>query len=99
MASSTAGTSVTAHPLDPLSATEIERAWEIVRGEQELGPRVRVIFVMLHEPAKKIVLEHRPGDAVERVAFAMLVDSAAGKTYEAVVSLTAGRVLSWEHVP
>ena len=29
----------------------------------------------------------------------MLVDSAAGRTYEAVVSLTEGRVLSWEHVP
>jgi len=51
----------TLHPLDPLSATEIERAWEIVRTERALGPRVRVIFIMLHEPAKKIVLEHRPG--------------------------------------
>ena len=87
------------HPLDPLSAAEIERAWEIVRTARALGPRVRVIFIMLHEPAKKIVLEHRAGDAVERAAFVVLVDSVPGKTYEAVVSLAQGRVLSWEHVP
>ena len=87
------------HPLDPLSAAEIERAWEIVRGERALGPRVRVIFVMLHEPAKKVVLEHRPGEPVDRAAFVVLIDSAAGKTYEAIVSLAEGRVLSWEHIP
>jgi primary-amine oxidase len=89
----------TVHPLDPLSAAEIERAWEIVRAERAPGPRVRVIFIMLQEPAKKVVLAHRPGDAVERAAFVVLVDSEAGKTYEAVVSLSQGRVLSWEHVP
>ena len=87
------------HPLDPLTAAEIERAREIVRTERPLGPRVRVIFVMLHEPAKKVVLAHRPGDVVERAAFVVLVDSVAGKTYEAVVSVSGGRVLSWEHVP
>ena len=99
MASTTTETTVSVHPLDPLSAAEIARAWEIVRTEHARGPRVRVIFVMLHEPAKKVVLQHRPGDAVERAAFVVLVDSAAGKTYEAVVSVSAGRVLSWEHVP
>ncbi len=78
----------TVHPLDPLSAAEIARAWDIVRTERALGPRVRVIFIMLHEPDKKIVLEHRPGDAVERAAFVVLVDSGPGKTYEAVVSLS-----------
>jgi primary-amine oxidase len=99
MASTTTETTASVHPLDPLSAAEIARAWEIVRTEHPLGPRVRVIFVMLHEPAKKLVLQHRPGDAVERVAFVVLVDSATAKTYEAVVSVSAGRVLSWEHVP
>ena len=89
----------TVHPLDPLSAAEVERAWEIVRTERALGPCVRAIFIMLHEPDKKVVLAHRPGDAVERAAFVVLIDSGPGKTYEAVVSLSAGRVRSWEHVP
>jgi primary-amine oxidase len=87
------------HPLDPLSAAEIERAWQIVQAGRALGPRVRAIFVMLHEPPKKVVLAHRPGDLVERAAFVVVIDSAAGKTYEAVVSLSEGRVVSWEHVP
>jgi primary-amine oxidase len=88
-----------AHPLDPLSAAEVERAAEIVRTERGLGSRTRFIFTMLHEPEKKVVLAHRPGDAVERAAFMVLVDCAAGRTYEATVSLTQGRVVGWEHVP
>src|SRR4029077_19271516 len=46
-----------------------------------------------------VVLAHRPGEAVERAAFVVLIDGAVGKKYEAVVSLAQGRVLSWEHVP
>jgi primary-amine oxidase len=99
MASSPVDTARNAHPLDPLSAAEIERAWEILRAAQPLGPRVRVIFTMLHEPAKKVVFEHQPGDAVERIAFVVLVDSVPGRTYEATVSLSRGSVLSWDHVP
>ncbi len=81
MASTVTAAPPSIHPLDPLSAAEIERAWEIVRAERPLGPRVRVIFVMLHEPDKKVVLGHRPGDRVDRAAFVVLIDSAAGKTY------------------
>jgi len=99
MASTPTEVTATPHPLDPLSAAEIERAWQIVQAERALGPRLRAIFVMLHEPAKKVVLAHRPGDTVERAAFVVLIDSAAGKTCEAVVSLSQSRVLSWEHVP
>ena len=91
--------SMAVHPLDPLSAAEIERAWEIVRAERSPGPKSRVIFITLNEPDKKVVLEHRPGDAVERAAFVVLVDGATGRTHEAVVSLSRRRVLSWEHVP
>lgn len=56
----------TMHPLDPLSAPEIEHAWNILNAERSPGPKSRVIFIMLHEPDKKVVLGHRPGDAIER---------------------------------
>ena len=36
---------------------------------------------------------------MERATFVVLIDSAAARTYEAVVSLSQERVLSWEHVP
>jgi primary-amine oxidase len=89
-----------AHPLDPLSADEIGRASELVRTERNLRPEhVRFVSVNLHEPPKDQVLAFRPGSQVEREAFIVLLDHQEGKTYEAVVSLTNGRVTSWQHMP
>jgi primary-amine oxidase len=87
------------HPLDPLTADEIRRACEILAARHGLGPQSRVISVSLHEPAKDVVLAHRDGDAVERIAAVVLIDRAARRTYEALVSVSGGAVLSWQHVP
>src|SRR5215813_4741699 len=89
----------TVHPLDPLSAAEIERAWQIVSAEHAPGSQSRVIFIVLHEPDKKVVLEHRPGAPTDRTAFIVFVDSATARTFEAVVSLSRERVESCTHVP
>jgi primary-amine oxidase len=100
MATATPGTSAgIPHPLDPLTADEIARAWEILCAQAAVGPRPRVVSIALREPAKETVRGHRPGDAVERAAFAVLMDCEAGKTYEAMVSLTDKKVVSWEHIP
>ena len=100
MASTTAVASARAtHPLDPLTAEEITGAWEILRSQKTLGPRTRVVSIALQEPPKETVLAHRPGDALERTAAAVLMDSSEGKTYEAVVSLTGKDVVAWRHVP
>jgi primary-amine oxidase len=100
MASTTAVASARAtHPLDPLTAEEITGAWEILRSQKTLGPRTRVVSIALQEPPKETVLAHRPGDALERTAAVVLMDSAEGKTYEAVVSLTGKDVVAWRHVP
>ena len=90
---------VSPHPLDPLTPAEIEQAWAILRQAHGLGPRTRAVFIMLHEPDKKVVLAHRRGDAVPRAAFVVAIDAESKRTYEAVVSLTGGRVVSWEHIP
>jgi primary-amine oxidase len=100
MASTIAVASVQAtHPLDPLTAEEITGAWDILRSQKTLGPRTRVVSIALQEPPKETVLAHRPGDALERAAAVVLMDSAEGKTYEAVVSLTRKDVVAWRHVP
>jgi primary-amine oxidase len=87
------------HPLDPLTADEVARAWNLVRARDGLGPRIRVISIALAEPTRAALHEHADGQPTERAAFVVLIDRDAGRTYEALVSLTAGRVLSWEHVP
>ena len=88
-----------AHPLDPLSAAEIESAVAILRAERELGARVRFESVELKEPLKDTAPGrngHEPGG---REAFIILLDNDDGATYEAVVSLTDGKLKSWAYIP
>ena len=52
------------HPLDPLSAAEIEAAAEAVKVAAGLGPRARFVYISLYEPAKADVIAfeaRRPG--------------------------------------
>jgi primary-amine oxidase len=87
------------HPLEPLTAEEITAAVHIVRTERALHERVRFASVMLHEPPKDVVLSFQPGDPITRAAFLILLDNTDGATYEAIVSITEGKVTSWRHIP
>ena len=87
------------HPLDPLTADEIARASSILKSERQLGERVRFETVVLYEPDKESVIGFRPGTPVPRSAFLVILDNDTASTYEAVVSLDEGRVVSWRHVP
>lgn len=87
------------HPLDPLTAEEITRAVQIVHSERNLHERVRFASINLHEPSKEIVLTYQPGEKFKREAFIILLDNVAEATYEAVVSLSEERVVSWQHIP
>lgn len=87
------------HVLEPLSADEIVTAVRILRDQQGLPARHRFIEVALHEPPKARVLADPAGDDVEREAHVVLLDHDEGATYEGVVSLTAGRVRSWQRIP
>jgi primary-amine oxidase len=87
------------HPLDSLSAEEFRRTAEILRGEGRVTDGWRFTSIELKEPEKSAVKAWRPGQPVPRVAFAVLLDRAANKTYEATVDLTGGSVVSFEHIP
>jgi primary-amine oxidase len=89
----------TLHPLEPLTIAEVKQAVAIVRAEKDVGAQFRFPCVTLHEPPKSAVLSFKPGDALERQAFLILLDNATGKTYEAIVSLTQNQVISWTHIP
>jgi primary-amine oxidase len=87
------------HPLEPLTAEEIKHAVDIIRTERDVSEHVRFVSVNLNEPPKEVVLNFQAGDTIVREAFIVLLDSSAGATYEAIVSITGNRVTSWQHIP
>ena len=88
------------HPLHPLTAMEINAVTSILREEKKLGYNTtRFVSITLKPAAKAFIYAYKNGQPFEREAFAVVLDSNTGKTYEAVVSLTKQAVLSWEHIP
>lgn len=87
------------HPLDPLTADEIEAASGILRQARGLADSARFVYVTLREPPKEQVLSFKKGDPIEREAAVVIRERAERKTYEAVVSLTSAEVRSWREVP
>ncbi|MBS1881904.1 MAG: primary-amine oxidase [Actinobacteria bacterium] len=85
------------HPLDPLSAEELERAVTIMRGAGLLSDGVRIVLLELAEPDKEAVQAYEDdspgGDAVDRTAAAVLRDSRALTTFEVDLSLGRGEVI------
>src|SRR6266567_4854025 len=49
------------HPLDPLTAAEIEAATSILKRDRGLADSARFVYVTLREPAKDAVLNYQPG--------------------------------------
>jgi primary-amine oxidase len=86
------------HPLEPLSSEEIAATVEILRSQRQLGDRVRFVSISLNEPSKTEVLEFPSAGPVDRQAFAILLDNAVGRTYEAVVSLDQRSIISWTEI-
>ena len=86
---------LTAHPLDPLSAEEIERASALAGARAGGTDTLRFPLVALAEPDKEAVRGFAAGDAFARRAFAIVFDTASGETFEAVVDLAADAVESW----
>jgi primary-amine oxidase len=86
------------HPLDPLSAAEIEKAARILKEQQHLPDGVLLPTLVLHEPPKARVLAHKPGQPFPREAFVVVYDRTRNETHEAVVDLVAGGVKSYRPV-
>lgn len=86
------------HPLDPLTAAEIQTAARVLGEDARFPAGTLFSTIVLQEPAKAEVLSWQPGAAVQRHAFAVLLDRRGKRTLEAVVDLKAERVLSWNEV-
>ncbi len=75
------------HPLDRLTAGEIERAREALAAAGFFGETARVAYLGLDEPPKAQVLAWQPGEAIARKARAVLLDLATGAGLDAIVDL------------
>ena len=81
------------HPLDPLSAEEIEQAASIVRASGGLDPSAWFETIALDEPSKDdLAQEHCP-----RRAFVACYDPASGHVYDGAVDLVSGKLERWVH--
>lgn len=85
------------HPLDALDASEITATTAILKNAGHVDNTTLIASISLQEPPKADVLAWKPGDAIPRSAKAVLRRNAT--TIEALVDLTAGKVLSHQEIP
>lgn len=83
------------HPLDPLTAAEINTAVRLVSTAPQFPKDALYSTIVLKEPPKSEVLSYRAGATFRREAFALLLDRENNRAYEAVVDLKNERLLSW----
>lgn len=81
------------HPLDALTAAEIQRFTELARDAGIAGPATRYGYLMLREPHKADVLKFKAGDAVAREISATVFDAESGKVEYVSIDIAAGRVV------
>lgn len=86
------------HPLDPLTAGEIETAARLVKQAPQFPQGGKFATLVLKEPAKADVLAFAPGRTFSRQAFAVILDRAGNRTFEAVVDVNAARLASWAEI-
>ena len=95
----------TRHSLEPLSVDELAEAVAILRagapGDAWDDRRFRFVEVALREPPKDVVLAAATSgneDDLPREARGVLIDRVERSTVIAIVSLTEGRVTSWDAI-
>ncbi|MGV9798021.1 primary-amine oxidase [Mycobacterium sp. NPDC003449] len=88
------------YPLDPLTADEFTAVAAALRSEHGVGEGWRITAVELVEPSKAELAAFDDGGATPpRRAAVICLDRAANATYKGVVSLTGGRVETFDRVP
>src|SRR5271165_6421354 len=85
------------HPLDPLSATEIDRVAAALLEEQGVDQHWRFGSIEVREPAKE-ELNGRSDDIV-RTAQVVCWNTADGQAYRALVTLPGGGISHWQQLP
>jgi primary-amine oxidase len=85
------------HPLDALSTEEYWTVYDVIQASGHIDEDTHYASVLLHEPAKDVVLAWKSGQPVLREADATLMRK--GKTIEARVDIAARKLEFWKEVP
>src|SRR5436190_22585453 len=86
-----------AHPLDALSAEEINTAMHVLRAAGHADMATRFPLITLDEPDKSAVLAWRPGEPFARKAF--VIARRDRPVYEGVIDLASSLLERWQSVP
>lgn len=87
------------HPLEPLTAQEVQQTIDLLRHGGYLSATTRIISLSLLEPDKSLVYQFAAGDSIARQAFVVLFDNAHNACYETCVCLQTSRILAHTHIP
>src|SRR6516164_6949068 len=87
------------HPLEPLTAQEVQLAVALLKELGKVTPTTRFVSVSLKEPDKAFVHRFTGKEPTRREAFAVLFDNGTNSCYETALSLTDRKLLSWKHIP
>ncbi len=87
------------HPLEPLSAIEVEEAVALLKTLDSFTAHTRIISIMLHEPPKDDVYAWPQGKAPARKAEAVLFENKQNRGSHALVDLSAGRAEVVKQMP
>ena len=82
------------HPLDPLSAHELEKVVQNSKIAWDLKPHHLFAMVQLNEPDKETLLSNK---AVERSAKVTVLDTSTAKVYEGIITVN-GQSLSYKEI-
>jgi len=91
-------TTQSGHPLDSLTADEIQATTKVLRAHPAFPEGAQFVMMTVKEPAKNAVLAYAPGAPIARHSFSVLLDARGNRTFEAVVDVKAGTVVSWNQI-
>ncbi|HEX4165194.1 MAG TPA: primary-amine oxidase [Bryobacteraceae bacterium] len=87
------------HPLEPLSALEIQQAVKLLAALPGFSPAIRIISIMLQEPPKRSVYQWSIGAAPDRVALAVLHDNSTNAASSVTLNLTKSNIIESKTAP
>jgi primary-amine oxidase len=90
---------VITHPLNPLTATEINTAVSIIKDEKNLSDTVIFPIIALQEPDKKEVLNFTPSKSFSRQVFLQVYEREQNKTFVGTVNLNNKNLTYWQEIP